>query len=70
MEILLNHIGIVFLEKIQRRAKNIFNDLSSDYRARLISLHLLPLMYLYEPLDISFFCDESLPMHLRDYFNR
>ena len=37
---------IVTLEKIQRRAtKYIVSDPSLDYRGRLISLKLLPLMY-------------------------
>ena len=47
---------ITSLERIQRRATRlILNDFSSDYRTRLISLHLLPLMYLYELLDVMFF---------------
>ena len=48
--------NITSLERIQRRATRfILNDFSSDYRTRLISLHLLPLMYLYELLDVIFF---------------
>ena len=44
------------LERIQRRTTRfILNDFCSDYRTRLISLHLLPLMYLYELLDVMFF---------------
>ena len=47
---------ITSLERIQRRATRfILNDFSSDYHTRLISLHLLPLMYLYELLDVIFF---------------
>ena len=47
---------ITRLEKLQRWAtKFILNDFSSDYKTRLTSLHLLPLMYLYELFDILFF---------------
>ena len=47
---------ILTIEKIQRRAtKFILNDFSSDYKSRLISLGLLPLMFLYELFDILFF---------------
>ena len=46
---------IQFLEKVQRRAtKYILDDFSSDYRARLISLEMLPLMMFYKLLDIMF----------------
>lgn len=44
---------ITTIEKIQRRAtKYMVNDLSLDYRGRLISLKLLPLMYFLELQDI------------------
>ena len=44
------------LERVQRRAtKYILNDFSTNYRRRLISLELLPLMYFLELLDILFF---------------
>ena len=47
---------IELLEQIQRRAtKFILNDYSSDYKFRLTSLKLLPLMMFYELLDLSFF---------------
>ena len=47
---------IQLLERVQRRAtKYILNDFTSDYRDRLISLELLPLMMFYELLDIMFF---------------
>ena len=47
---------ITFLERIQRRAtKFILNDFSADYKTRLISLSLLPLMFLYELFDVLFF---------------
>ena len=44
------------LETVQRRAtKFILNDYSSDYKSRLLSLHLLPLMMFYELQDLAFF---------------
>ena len=44
------------LERIQRRAtKYILHDFNSDYRERLLSLKLLPLMMQFELLDILFF---------------
>ena len=47
---------IVYLENIQRRAtKFILNDFRSDYKSRLSSLHLLPLMMSFEINDILFF---------------
>ena len=46
---------IITLERIQRRAtKFIQNDYQSSYRFRLVKLHLLPLMYLFELYDIIF----------------
>ena len=48
---------IITLERIQRRAyatKFILNDYQSSYRFRLVKLHLLPLMYLFELYDIIF----------------
>ena len=40
---------IITLENVQRRAtKFITNDYISDYKSRLLQLHLLPLMYQYE----------------------
>ncbi len=51
---------ILMLEKVQRRAtKFILNDYTSDYRARLVKLKLLPLMYHLELNDILF-CVKSL----------
>ena len=48
---LLKHIS--FLEKVQRRStKYILNDFESDYKSRLISLNLFPLMYWIELADI------------------
>ena len=47
---------ILNLERIQRRAsKYILGDYTSDYKTRLIKLNLLPLMYIYELLDILVF---------------
>ena len=47
---------ITCLENIRRCAtKFILNDYHTDYRSRLISLNLLPLMYFLELLDILFF---------------
>ena len=44
------------LERIQRRAtKFILRDFHSDYKSRLTSLHLLPLMMQLELYDIMFF---------------
>ena len=57
---------ITRLEKIQRRAtKFILNDYISSYRSRLISLHLLPLMMLFELNDLTFFikCIKTNPTH-------
>ena len=46
---------IVTLERVQHRAtKFIVTASSISYRDRLISLHLLPLMYFYEYLDLLF----------------
>ena len=51
---------IVKLEKIQRRAtKFILNNYSLDYKTRLESLNMLPLMHIYEINDILF-CIKSL----------
>ena len=44
---------MIVLEHIQRRAtKFILGDFSLDYKSRLIYLHLLPLMYVFELFDI------------------
>ena len=46
---------ILCLERVQRRAtKFICNDFAMDYKSRLISLHLLPLMTWLELQDIMF----------------
>ena len=47
---------ILALERIQRRAtKYILNDFHSDYKHRLLSLNLLPLMMQLELYDVLFF---------------
>ena len=47
---------VISLERVQRRAtKYILNDYTSDYKSRLLSLHLLPLMYYFELCDLMFF---------------
>ncbi len=47
---------IIALEKLQKRAtKYIVNDKSLNYKQRLISLKLLPLMYRLEVNDLLFF---------------
>ena len=44
------------LESVQRRAtKWILGDYKTDYRSRLVSLRLLPLMMVYEVNDVLFF---------------
>ena len=44
------------IEKIQRRAtKYILSDYTSDYKSRLLSLNLLPLMYWLDLQDLVFF---------------
>ena len=46
---------ITLLERVQRHAtKFILNDYQSSYRSRLLTLYLLPLMYLFELYDIIF----------------
>ena len=51
-----NARDIISLERVQRRAtKYILNDYTSDYKSRLLSLHLLPLMYYVELCDLMFF---------------
>ena len=47
---------ITSFERVQRRAtKFILNDYDSDYKSRLITLNVLPLMMRYELADILFF---------------
>ena len=47
---------IISLERIQRRStKFVLNDYQSDYKTRLMKLHLLPLMHFFECSDILFF---------------
>ena len=55
------------LERVQRRAtKFILNDYTSDYKARLLALNLLPLMFVLELRDVMF-CVQSLKSPTRDF---
>ena len=45
---------ISLLERVQRRATKYIVHHNSDYKSQLISLHLLPLMYWLELVDIMF----------------
>ena len=57
---------IKFLENVQRcGTKYIFSDFSSDYRSRLISLNMLPLMMQFEFLIFFIKCLK----YTSDYFN-
>ena len=63
---------ILCLERIQRRAtKYILSDSHSDYKSRLISLQLLPLMYWFDLQDVLFLVkclkDESDNMDIHNY---
>ena len=59
---------IMNLERVQRRAtKYILNDYTSSYKARLLKLHLLPLMYTLELNDLVFFIKSII--HPSDHFN-
>ena len=51
---LVKHIQLI--ECVQRRAtKYILNNYTSDYKSRLLKLHILPLMYILDLNDIMFF---------------
>ena len=53
---------ILLLEKVQRRAtKFILTNSSLDYKARLVSLHLLPLMSWLELADIMLLVELKYP---------
>ena len=55
MTSLLAHKDILLLERVQRHAtKYILSDYTSNYKARLLSLHILPLMYWLELHDILY----------------
>ena len=63
---------ILSLERIQRRAtKYILSDSYSDYKSRLVSLQLLPLMYWFDLQDVLFLVkclkDESDSMNIYKY---
>ena len=52
------------IERIQRRAtKYILNDYTSDYKSRLLKLHILPLMYTLDLNDIMFFIKNLKTRH-------
>ena len=62
------------IEKIQRRAtKYILNDSSSDYKSRLLSLNMLPLMYWLDLKDLVFLVkclkDPHNTMNIYRYIN-
>lgn len=64
---------IVKLENVQRRAtKYILNDYNSDYKSRLTSLNLLPLMLEFEISDLMFcirsFKSPASHFNISDYF--
>ena len=68
---LIKHIK--FLENVQRRAtKYILSVFSSDYRSKLISLNMLPLMMQFELNDLIFFIKflkyPSDSFNIRDMF--
>ena len=51
-----DHRDIVKVEQLQRRAsKFILQDFSSNYKTRLLSLDILPLMMMFELNDVLFF---------------
>ena len=60
---------IVQLEKIQRATKYILMDFNSDYKLRLISLNLLPIMYIFEINDLIFFVKLLLNKQSCDKFS-
>ena len=58
---------IAKLERVQRRAtKFILNDYTSDYKARLLALNLLPLMFVLELRDVMV-CVQSFKSPTRDF---
>ena len=65
---------ILLFERIQRRAtKYILNDYKSSYKSHLLHLNLLPLMYIFELNDLSFFIKSyisaSSHFNINDYIN-
>ena len=59
---------IAIFEKMQRRAtKYILNDFLSNYKNRLVTLQILPLMMVFEMMDIQFFV--SCLKHPSSHFN-
>ena len=45
---------IFTIENVERRATKFIHDNSMDYKSRLITLEILPLMYWFELQDILF----------------
>ena len=61
---------ILMLERVQCRAtKYILNDFFSSYKSRLITLHLLPLMYLYELNEMFLVKSLKSPSHSFNIYN-
>ena len=61
---------IIALEKLQRRAtKFIVNDHSMNYKSRLLSLNMLPLMYRLELFDIMFCVSSLSDSSSKSHFN-
>ena len=64
---------IITLKDVQHRAtKIITNDYISNYKSRLLQLHLLPLMYQYEIKDLLFLIKcQNQPdnINIHDHFN-
>ena len=52
---LLKDINLLEKSSEKRATKFILNDSTSDYKSRLSSLHILPLMYFFELTDLMFF---------------
>ena len=67
---------ILLIGRIQRRAmytKYILNDYNSSYKSCLLHLNLLPLMYIFELNDLTFFIKSyksaSSHFNINDYIN-
>ena len=48
---------------VRRATKYILNDYSTDYKSRLIKLHMLPLMYILDVKDVMFFLKNLHHLH-------
>ena len=59
---------ILNLERVQRRTpKHILSDFTSNYKARLLKLNILPVMYTFEFNNLTFFVKSIL--FPSQYFN-